>query len=200
MDASEDHLNLVNGQQKWARAIALETGIQVASCYQCLRCTNSCPVNTFMDIKPHQVVRMVQLGQKEKLLGCSSIWVCLSCEMCSTFCPSEVDVAALMNHIKNSVVRSQHKPAEVEIAQFHEIFLQVLWKYGRINDLQLIQRFKLKTLLRGDTPSGKEMRHDAEVAISLFRRGRLKFLPEKSGAAKEIRRILSHPENRVVSS
>mgnify|MGYP000684070217 FL=1 len=122
----------VNGHEKaWARAIASETGIQVASCYQCLRCSNSCPVSTFMDVKPHQVVRLVQLGWREALLRASSIWVCLSCEMCSTYCPNEIDVAGLMNHLKNSVISSRRPPAEYEIAAFHDVFLRVLREIGR---------------------------------------------------------------------
>ncbi|MCK8601817.1 4Fe-4S dicluster domain-containing protein [Desulfoferrobacter suflitae] len=184
----------------WSRAVAAETGINAASCYQCLRCTNSCPVSAFMDIKPHQVVRFVQLGQREKLLECSSVWVCLSCEMCSTYCPNEIDVAGLMNFVKNSVIASHKRPAEVEIALFHEIFLEVLHKYGRMNDLQLMQRFKLKTLFTGCRPSYAEVKKDMELARELFQRGRLKLAPERSRAAREIRSILERRHGRVISS
>jgi len=184
----------------WSQAVAAETGIRAASCYQCLRCTNSCPVSAFMDIKPHQVVRFVQLGQKDKLLECSSVWVCLSCEMCSTYCPNEIDVAGLMNYVKNSVVASHKKPAEFEIALFHEIFLEVLNKYGRMNDLQLMQRFKLKTLRHGHLPSYSEIKKDLELARGLFERGRLKLMPERSRAAKEIRAILEQRHGKVISS
>lgn len=184
----------------WSQAVAAETGIRASSCYQCLRCTNSCPVSAFMDIKPHQVVRLVQLGQKEKLLECSSVWICLSCEMCSTYCPNEIDVAGLMNYVKNSVVASHKKPAEIDIALFHEIFLEVLHKYGRMNDLQLMQRFKLKTLRHGHKPSYSEIKKDMELAKELFERGRLKLMPERSRAAKEIRAILEQRHGRVTSS
>jgi len=184
----------------WSQAVAAETGIKAASCYQCLRCTNSCPVSAFMDIKPHQVVRFVQLGQKDKLLECSSVWVCLSCEMCSTYCPNEIDVAGLMNYVKNSVVASHKKPAELEIAIFHEIFLEVLNKYGRMNDLQLMQRFKLRTLRHGHLPSYSEVKKDLELARGLFERGRLKLMPERSRAAKEIRAILEQRHGKVISS
>jgi heterodisulfide reductase subunit C len=184
----------------WPRAVAAETGIQASSCYQCLRCTNSCPVSAFMDIKPHQLVRYVQLGQREKLLECSSVWICLSCEMCSTYCPNEIDVAGLMDYVKNSVVASHKKPAEVEIALFHEIFLEVLHKYGRMNDLQLMQRFKLKTLLTGALPSYSELKKEMGLARELFERGRLKLMPERSRAAKEIRAILEQRHGKVISS
>jgi heterodisulfide reductase subunit C len=153
-----------------------------------------------MDIKPHQVVRLVQLGQREALLQASSIWVCLSCEMCSTYCPNEIDVAGLMNHLKNAVISSHREPAEYEIAAFHDVFLRVLREHGRINDLQLMQRYRLKTLMHGQAPSREELVSEASLAWDLFRRGRLRFLPEKSAAAREIRRILEDYGHKKVSS
>jgi heterodisulfide reductase subunit C2 len=200
MNEAAPTLTLNGRETVWARAVAGETGIQVASCYQCLRCSNSCPVSTFMDIKPHQVVRLVQLGRRETLLKASSIWVCLSCEMCSTYCPNEIDVAGLMNHLKNSVVSSRRTPAEYEIAAFHDVFLKVLKANGRINDLQLMQRYKLKTLLHGQVPSRGELMSDAALALDLIKRKRLRFLPEKSAAAGEIRQILEDYGHKKVST
>ncbi len=200
MDQTPPQLNVNGRETTWARAVAKETGIQVASCYQCLRCSNSCPVSTFMDIKPHQVVRLVQLGQREALLGASSIWVCLSCEMCSTYCPNEIDVAGLMNHLKNAVVSGRRTPAEYEIAAFHDVFLRVLRENGRINDLQLMQRYRIKTLLHGQVPTREELATDAVLAWDLFKRRRLRFLPEKSGAAGEIRRVLEDYGHKKVST
>ena len=191
----------INGQERLrARAIAMEAGIRVASCYQCLRCTNSCPVSAFMDIKPHQVVRLTQLGQWERLLESSAIWICLSCEMCSTYCPNEVDVAGLMNHIKNSVVSSRRVPAEYEVAIFHEVFIDVLRRQGRINDLQLMQRFRWKTLAHGDIPSGEDTLNELTLALDLMKRKRLRLFPERSRAAAEIRRILKQYGQKGVAS
>jgi heterodisulfide reductase subunit C len=183
-------LSLRGPELAWSRELATAGGMRATSCYQCLRCTNSCPVSAYMDLKPHQIVRLVQLGQREQLLGCSAVWVCLSCEMCTTYCPNEIDVAGLMNHIKNLVVRSKRRPAEAGIAAFHEVFLRVLRQHGRINDLQLMQRYKWKTLLQGNFPSRDEALRDLRLAVSLLKRKRLKLLPEKSPAAGELRAIV----------
>lgn len=191
----------IDGKENlWSQAIEREADIRVASCYQCLRCTNSCPVSHFMEFKPHQVVRLVQLGQRDKLLKCSTVWVCLSCEMCSTYCPNEIDVAGLMNHLKNSVIASRIPPAEYDIAAFHEVFLSVLHKHGRLNDLQLMQRFKWKTLTHGSIPSWEEMMKDLSLAVELMKRKRLKLLPERSRATGEIRRILDQHGQKGVTS
>jgi heterodisulfide reductase subunit C len=180
----------------WAQAIWGDTGIRAAACYQCLRCTNSCPVASFMDVKPHQVVRLVQFGERERLLACSAVWVCLSCEMCSTYCPNEIDVAGLMNHVKNQVIASRRPPAEKEIARFHRVFLAVLRRHGRINDIQLMQRYRLQAAIHGELPGREELRSELALAVELFKRGRLRLLPERSGAVGEIRRILPPPESQ----
>ena len=168
-------------EQKWSRAVAAESGIRVTSCYQCLRCTNGCPVSTLMEIKPHEVVRLVQLGRRDELLESSTPWICLSCEMCSTYCPNEIDVAGLMNYLKNTVVSSLKKPALYEVAAFHEAFLSVLGRYGRMERLRTPWGvFKWKSLLNQGPPGRKEMIEDMSLAWSLLKRGRLGLFPDKA--------------------
>jgi heterodisulfide reductase subunit C2 len=192
-------LNIVGNEQAWSQDLALKTGIQVSSCYQCLRCTNACPVSTFMDIKPHQIVRRVLLGQQESLLTCSAFWVCLSCEMCSTYCPNEIDVAALMNRLKNMVMEQHREPAEIAIATFHKVFLDVLDKHGRINELQLMNRFQWRMLRQGFQPARQEVLRDLRLTFELVRRRRLKLLPESSPAVMEIRHLAHHGSEEAQS-
>ena len=49
----------------------------VRRCYYCLRCTAGCPAAYAMDFTPAQMLRMVQLGQKNALLSSSAIWLCI---------------------------------------------------------------------------------------------------------------------------
>jgi len=190
--ATTSILHITGHEQAWSGSLARSTGISVSSCYQCLRCTNTCPVASFMDIKPHQVVRDVLLGQRERLLACSSVWVCVSCEMCSTYCPNEIDVAALMNYIKNMVMELERVPAEPIIADFHRVFLDVLKRHGRINELQLMHRFQLKALSHGYRPPREEVIRDLTLTLELVRRKRLKLLPEKSRAVTEVRDLINN--------
>jgi len=190
MNPSGSTLQVGGRERLWSQALAADSGIQVGSCCQCLRCTNSCPVGPFMDLKPHQVVRLVQLGEKEQVLQSSAIWICLSFEMCSTYCPNEIDVAALMGRLKISVVSSCKKPAERDIALFHRVFLEVLHAHGRMNDLQLLRRFKLESLLQGRLPGQEDLAEDLSLAWEPWKRRRLRVLPERSRGAVEIRKVL----------
>ncbi|MGD8715689.1 MAG: hypothetical protein PVG70_14150, partial [Desulfobacterales bacterium] len=49
---------------------------QAGACFQCRKCTNGCPVTFAMDLYPDEVIRMVNLGQRQTVLGCRTIWVC----------------------------------------------------------------------------------------------------------------------------
>ena len=63
-----------------------EADADVTACYQCGRCSAGCPVAEFFDLKPMQVVRMCCYGQEAELLASQTIWLCASCETCTTWC------------------------------------------------------------------------------------------------------------------
>ena len=69
------------------------TGVNVATCYQCGKCSAGCPMAGEMPLKPHQMLRLAQLDEREKLLSDPSPWLCLTCETCTARCPNEVDPA-----------------------------------------------------------------------------------------------------------
>jgi heterodisulfide reductase subunit C len=166
-----------------------ETAANISACYQCERCTNSCPVSRHMNIKPHQVIRFVQLGWREKLLASTTIWVCLSCEMCSTYCPNEVAVAAVINHLRNLAYHSSIRPSEPLLAVFHQTFLEQLQRYGRVNEFWLMNAFNRRPgILREKLQSGT-LKDEIKLGFDLWRKGRLELRPSRSRAIKEIQAV-----------
>jgi len=59
-------------------------------CYQCQKCTVGCPTAHAMTYRPAQIMRAVQFGLREMLIKDASIWRCLTCETCGTFCPNDL--------------------------------------------------------------------------------------------------------------
>jgi len=59
-------------------------------CYQCQKCSVGCPTAHAMTYRPAQIMRAVQFGLEELLLKDASIWRCLTCETCGTFCPNDL--------------------------------------------------------------------------------------------------------------
>ena len=166
-----------------------ETAANISACYQCERCTNACPVSYYMDVKPHQVIRHVQLGWREQLLASSTIWVCLSCEMCSTYCPNEVAVASVISHLRNMAFHSAIPPKERLLAVFHQTFLEELHRYGRVNELWLMSAFNRKPGILKEKLKAGTLKDELLLGLALWRKGKLQLIPQRSKAIEEIKAV-----------
>ena len=60
-----------------------------------------------MDYKPNQVMQMVSLGMKDRLLSSKTIWVCASCYTCSTRCPNDIDIAGVMDWLRQTALEGR---------------------------------------------------------------------------------------------
>ena len=83
------------------------SGTDVKKCMQCGKCSGRCPAFNEMDIKPHQFVSMLGRGKIDELLQSEAIWNCLSCMACVERCPRGVAPAAVVEAVRNTVVRMQ---------------------------------------------------------------------------------------------
>ena len=85
------------------------SGTDVRKCMKCGKCSGRCPAFHEMDIKPHQFVSLLADGKIEKLLESNAIWNCLSCMACVERCPRGVAPAAVVEAVRDTVVRAQGK-------------------------------------------------------------------------------------------
>jgi len=81
------------------------SGEQVQSCYQCGKCSAGCAMTGMMDLLPHQVIRLLQLGQVQEALASRTIWLCASCLACSTRCPRGVSLPNVMESLRVTFLR-----------------------------------------------------------------------------------------------
>ena len=51
----------------FAAAVEQESHANLMACLQCKKCTSGCPVAALADLKPHEMVRKVQFGQRDVL-------------------------------------------------------------------------------------------------------------------------------------
>ena len=82
------------------------SGETIQDCYQCQKCSAGCPVAYAMDILPNQVLRHIQYDHREKVLASKTIWICASCYTCSVRCPNNIDIAKIMDTLRNIAIRS----------------------------------------------------------------------------------------------
>ncbi len=153
--------------------LAKEAAISVSSCFQCKKCSAGCPLTFAMDLLPDQVIRLAGLGQTEALLGCRTIWVCASCVTCSTRCPNDIDIAGVMDWLKEEAIRQGKVIDQPEVAAFQHFFLDSLRRAGgRLPEMALMSRFTLFKLRR--QPQIKELWENTKLGWALFKRGRLR--------------------------
>lgn len=125
-----DH-NTSNATAKEREEIEGIANQSVAKCYQCGKCFAGCPMASAMDISPTQVMRLAQLGQVDKILQAKTIWICSACETCTTRCPQEVDIARVMDGLRNLAFKKGGKAASNKIALAHKLFITNMKIFGR---------------------------------------------------------------------
>jgi heterodisulfide reductase subunit C len=79
---------------------------KIKLCFQCGTCTADCPIARFSEIySPRKIMRMTQLGMKDRLLSSESLWLCAACFTCVDHCPQGVDIAGVVRTLRNMAVK-----------------------------------------------------------------------------------------------
>jgi len=166
------------------------------ACFQCRKCTSGCPVTFAMDLYPDEVIRLVIMGQGEKVLACNTIWVCSGCETCTTRCPNEVKIAELMDRLKEMAVERKIPSPRPGVLVLHQTFLNNIRKHGRMFESTLLPVYLLRSgewarkIRDGSWPA------EAKLGWKMFRRKRMPLLPKKFRAKGEMGRIIGGPESK----
>ncbi len=84
------------------------SGQNIFSCYQCGRCSSGCPMAEFMDVLPNQVFMFLQEGDVDTLLKAKTPWICAACFTCTVRCPVGLDLAAVMEAIRELQLRKNY--------------------------------------------------------------------------------------------
>lgn len=90
------------------------SGQNLLTCYQCGKCSAGCPAVSQMDILPNQIIRYAQLGFKDELLKSKSIWVCASCMTCNARCPKGINIAEIIEALRQILLRKREDHLNVE--------------------------------------------------------------------------------------
>jgi heterodisulfide reductase subunit C len=90
------------------------SGQNLLACYQCGKCSAGCPAVTDMDILPNQIIRFAQLGLKDELLASNAIWICASCLTCNARCPKGINIAEVIEALRQILLRNREDHLKVE--------------------------------------------------------------------------------------
>jgi heterodisulfide reductase subunit C len=83
------------------------SGENIDLCFQCGAWSSGCPLAQEMDLLPSKVIRYAQLGIEE-VLDSKTIWVCSTCFNCEVRCPRGIDIANVMEALRQLVLRKKY--------------------------------------------------------------------------------------------
>ncbi len=87
------------------KAIQDLSGENVKVCMQCATCSGMCPMTVEMELSPRQVMHLVQFGMEAKLAEINTYWKCASCHACTVKCPRGIDIAKVMEALRQKLLR-----------------------------------------------------------------------------------------------
>lgn len=152
----------------------------VLVCASCSRCTSGCPVADQMDLTPTQMVRSLQLGKDEAVLSSRAIWLCLSCSLCTSRCPFGVDVAKVIDLVKEKAILTEAPLGQKDVALFNRVSVKSIAAHGRLYEFGSLVAYKLKS---GDLFS------DLGMGLKMFAKRRMSLFPSSSNYPKDILKV-----------
>ena len=161
-----------------AREIHQLTGSNPAACYQCGKCSAGCPMAAETDLRPHDVMRLVVADRRDRLRAAEALWLCLTCEACTSRCPNSCDPAQVIDALRERMPEG----APRRIAAFHRSFLDQIRLFGRSHEVGLVMAYKMRT---------GALFQDAAAAPGMLLKGKLPLVPHSIKGVSEVRAIFA---------
>lgn len=112
------------------------SGENVFDCYQCGMCSAGCPLAEQMDLLPHEVLHALQV-KDSAVMNANSMWICASCYTCQVRCPKEVDLAKVMEAMRQIYLRKSMDHVSLDGLSHRKI--------SRLPQIAVVASFRKKT-------------------------------------------------------
>ena len=186
--ASTDSPAVVVPSATFRKQVENACGQKVSACFQCEKCTNGCPVTFAMDIAPHKLVRSVHLGLKDKVLNSDTIWVCASCETCTTRCPNGIDIASLMDALRQISQAEGFKATQKNVPLLHSAFLSSMKSHGRVYEAEMTVNYTLKSA------GFSGLLKQSSMGLGMLKKGKLKLVPPHIRGGGQVKKLFDGKE------
>jgi len=162
-------------------------GEQITNCIQCGTCSGSCPTAYLMKDSPRKLIAMTRAGMRKEVLSSPDIWLCTSCYSCYVRCPRNIKVTDLMYAYKRLSAKDKY-PIQKRGVTLGKEFMNVVNKYGRNNETELLVKYFLKADWIGAIKN-------TGVGIRLFLKKRLPLKKHKIKNLDSFRAIVKKAES-----
>lgn len=174
----------------FAQTVKALSGASPLNCLQCGKCSSGCPVSARVDLRPHELVRLVQFGASDEVLGSRMLWECVSCETCVTRCPQQVDLPAMIDALRQMSVAAAKATKDSTVPVFNDVFLRTVRRFGRMHEIGLMASYKLRT---GDLFA------DARKLPMMIKKGKLPLLPTRVPGGAERKSLFERAQKTSAS-
>ena len=116
-------------------------------CFQCMPCTSGCTSLKLLELKPHEIIVLVNSGFVEELVSSDIIWTCASCLKCRERCPQKASPYNVIIALRNLAVEKEAKIPEAymkAMAQILETGLMQQEQTVTSREMQPFNREKLE--------------------------------------------------------
>lgn len=168
-------------------AVQEASGVDLSVCFQCKKCSSGCPVAKLVKSPPSEIMRRLHLDAGNELLNSDILWMCVSCETCSARCPMGIDVAAVMDALRQLALKKGASKQEGNVSLFNRAFLKTVQMFGRTYDIAMIAAYKI---------GSRKFMGDTEKFPSMLKKRKIALLPTLSGDRKTTRRIFKKAKER----
>lgn len=165
----------------------------LSACIQCGTCSGVCPLSTYMDYSPRQIIGLTRAGFKDKVLRSHTIWLCASCYACAVECPRKIRITDIMYELKQRAIQERIYPRRFPIPILAREFYRMAQSRGRVTENVLAAIMFLKSTWWSVFGMWR-------LGLGLIRRGRFSFLLESIKRKDELRRMLSTVDNVTIDT
>jgi heterodisulfide reductase subunit C len=117
------------------------------NCFQCIKCTSGCTALKLLELKPHEIEKLINLGFVDELASSDIIWTCATCLKCVQRCPQKASPYLVIMVLRNLAVEREAKVPEAfmkAVSQILEIGLAEDYRKITTRTMETFDREALK--------------------------------------------------------
>ncbi len=186
-----------------AEMVMERSGQNLLACYQCRRCAAGCPVGDDTGVTPDRLIRMIVMGEREDAINNLLVWKCVACYACGTRCPNNIHTARINETLKQMSKEAHQEPLTPKVASFHEAFMKSTSHFGRVNELEFMGLYEMKTA-RNELKRGggwkaivDELKSQAKLGLAMMKNKRMHVKFEKVRGLSEVKRLYSKAKEKA---
>ena len=107
-------------------------GEGIKRCYQCGTCTAICPLSKTQTVAVRRMIKKLQLGLEEEVLGDPTPWLCYFCGDCNETCPKDATPGNIMDAVR------KYQIINYSIGKFAKVFYDKVYALASLVVMTII--------------------------------------------------------------